>query len=208
MLFNSANDRKQPRPTKGNFMKANQLATLVLRLLGIYCLIVLMPMTELLNNVVFFHGRNNSGGSDTAMIIITFLLTVSWLAVGISLIVFSKPLAEMLTPKSAGEGNITVVSFEQIQILAFAIAGVLIFAEALPQLLNYIFTFLHYLIQLKGENPDPDAGWPYTRFGFVSAIGIFSKAVLGLWLFFGAHGFANFWRQLRNFGTPKSPPGN
>jgi hypothetical protein len=85
---------------------------------------------------------------------------------------------------------------------------VLIFAEALPQLLNYIFTFLHYLIQLKGKNPDPDAGWPYTRFGFVSAIGTFLKAALGLWLFFGAHGFANFSRQLRNFGTPKPPAEN
>jgi hypothetical protein len=189
-------------------MKPNQLATLVLRLMGIYCLTVLIPMAEMLNNVIFFHARNNSGGSDTAMVIITFLLTVSWLAVGISLIVFSRPLAEMLTPKNAGEGNITVVSFEQIQILAFAIAGVLIFAEALPQLLNYIFTFLHYLIQLKGKNSDPDAGWPYTRFGFVSAIGTFLKAALGLWLFFGAHGFANFWRQLRNFGTPKPPAEN
>ena len=39
-------------------MKPNQLATLVLRLLGIYCLIVLMPMAELLNNVIFFHARN------------------------------------------------------------------------------------------------------------------------------------------------------
>ena len=186
-------------------MKPNQLATLILRLLGIYCLTVLIPMAELLNNVIFFHAQNNSGGSDTAMVTITVLLTVSWLAVGISLIAFSKPLGEKLTPKNTGEGNITAVSFEQIQTLAFAVAGILIFAEALPQLISHIFTYLHYLIQLKEKNPFPATEWPFNRFGFLSAIGTFLKAALGLWLFFGARGFANFWRSLRNFGTPKPP---
>jgi hypothetical protein len=194
-------------PTKGNFMKPNQLATLVLRLMGIYCLTVLIPMVELLNTVIF-GAQHSSGGSQTGVVIITFLLTASWLAVGISLIVFSKPLGETLTPKNAGEGCITAVSLEQIQMLAFAVAGVLIFAEAQPQLLSYICTFLYYLIQLKEKNSYPDTGWPFNRFGLLSAIGTFMKAALGLWLFFGAHGFANFWRSLRTFGTPKAPPEN
>ena len=131
-------------------MKANQLATLVLRLLGIYCLIVLIPMAELLNNIIFY-ARNTSSGAGTGMVIMTLLLSVSWLAVGISLIVFSVPWGEVLTPKNTAEQNITVVSFEQIQILAFAVTGVLIFAEALPQLLNSIWSFFISLDQITGE---------------------------------------------------------
>lgn len=183
-------------------MKANQLATLVLRLMGIYCLILLIPMAELLNNVIFY-AQNGSGGVGTAVVIITLALSVGWLAIGISLIVFSRSLGEMLSPTKSDEGSITAVSFEQVQVLAFAVAGVLIFAEALPQLLSYIFAFLHYLIQRKQENPYSDTGWPFNRFGYAAAIGTFLKAVLGVWLFFGARGFANFWRSLRNFGTPK-----
>jgi hypothetical protein len=121
------------------------------------------------------------------------------------LIVFSKPLGEMLSPTNTDEGNITAISFEQVQVLAFAVAGVLIFAETLPQLLSNIFAFLHYLIQLKEQNPFPDNGWPFNRFGYAAAMGTFLKAALGLWLFFGARGFANGWRSLRNFGTPKAP---
>lgn len=185
-------------------MKANQLATLVLRLMGIYCLIVLIPMAELLNSVIFYT-QNSSGSLGMAIVVITLLLSVGWLAVGISLIVFSKPLGEMLSPTNTDEGNITAISFEQVQVLAFAVAGVLIFAETLPQLLSNIFAFLHYLIQLKEQNPFPDNGWPFNRFGYAAAMGTFLKAALGLWLFFGARGFANGWRSLRNFGTPKAP---
>ncbi len=91
-------------------MKANQLATLILRLMGIYCLIVLIPMAELLNNVIFY-AQNSSGNLGTAVVVITLLLAVGWLAVGISLIVFSKPLGEMLSPTNTDEGDITATSF-------------------------------------------------------------------------------------------------
>jgi hypothetical protein len=185
-------------------MKPNHLATLVLRLMGIYCLVLLIPMAELLNNV-FFYAQNSSSGIGVASVIIALIVTVGWLAAGISLMVFSRSWGEMLSPTKSEEGNITAVSFEQVQVLAFAVAGVLIFAGALPQLLNNIFAFLQYLIQLKQENPYPNGRWPFNRFGYAAAIGTFLKAALGLWLFFGARGFANFWRSMRNFGTPKPP---
>jgi hypothetical protein len=186
-------------------MKPSQLATLVLRLMGIYCLVLLIPMAGLLNSV-FIYSQNSSSGVGVATVVIALLVSVGWLAVGILLIVFSRPLGDMLSPVTGDEGKITAVSIEQVQVLAFAVAGVLIFAEALPQLLNYIVVFLHYLIQLKQENSYPHARWPLNRFGYAAAIGTVLKAALGLWLFFGARGFANFWRSMRNFGTPKPPP--
>jgi hypothetical protein len=185
-------------------MKADQLATLLLRLMGIYCLIVLIPMAQLLNEVILF-AQNGSDGAGVAEVVVVLLLLVGWLGVGIALIVFSRPLGQRLSPTNTDDGNLTVVSFEQVQILAFAVAGVLIFAETLPQLLSNIFALLYYLIQLKEKNPFPDNGWPFNRFGLAAAIGTFLKAGLGLWLFFGARGFANSWRSLRNFGTPQPP---
>ncbi len=185
-------------------MKANQLATLVLRLMGIYCLIVLIPMAQLLNEVILY-AQNGTGGAGVAAVVMVLLLLAGWLAVGIALIAFSRPLGERLSPTNADDGNITAVSFEQVQVLAFAVAGVLIFAETLPQLLGNISAFLHYLIQLKEQNPFPDTGWSFNRFGYAAAAGTFLKAALGLWLFFGARGFASGWRSLRNFGTPRAP---
>ena len=187
-------------------MKANQLATLVLRLLGIYCLIVFVSMVPLFSSVLFY-ARSSNDSSGLAVIIIAVLFLVFWLGVGIALIVCSVPWGEKLTPKNMGEGNITAVSFEQIQMLAFAVAGVLIFSEALPQLLNSISSFFSSLHQVTGRNQPP----AYTEFNWrslLSAVGILLKAALGLWLFFGARGFANLWRSLRTFGTPNPPPAN
>jgi hypothetical protein len=187
-------------------MKANQLATLVLRLLGIYCLIVFVPMVHLFSSVLFY-ARSSNDAFGTAAIILTVLFLFFWLGIGILLIVRSVPWGEKLTPKDTGDGNITAVSFEQIQILAFAIAGVLIFSEALPQLLNSVFSFFISLNQVTGRNQPP----AYAEFNWqslLSAVGTLLKAALGLWLFFGARGFASFWRSLRTFGTPKPPQGN
>jgi len=182
VLFNSGDDCKQPSTTKGNFMKPNQLATLVLRLLGIYCLIVFVPMVPLFSSVLFYT-RSSNDAFGAAAIILTVLFLFFWLGIGILLIVRSVLWGEKLTPQNIGEGNITAVSFEQIQILAFAVAGVLIFSEALPQLLNSIFSLFTSLNRVTGRSQPP----AYTEFNWQSllaAIGILLKAALGLWLFF------------------------
>jgi hypothetical protein len=184
-------------------MKPNQLATLVLRLLGVYCLIVFVPMVPLFGSVVFY-ARSSNDNSGIAVITLAVLFSIFWLGVGISLIVWSVPWGNKLTPKDIDEGNITTYSFEQIQILAFAIAGVLIFSDALPQLLNSFFSFFSSLNQVSNRSQPP----AYSEFNWhslLTAAGTLLKAALGLWLFFGARGFANFWWSMRNFGTPKTP---
>ncbi len=187
-------------------MKPNQLATLVLRLLGIYCLIVFLPMVPLFSSVIFY-ARSSNDDSGMAAIILTILFLVVWLGVGISLIVYSVPWGKKLTSIDGGEGNITAISFEQIQILVFAAVGVLVFSDALPQLLNNLYSFFASFSQVGGSS-QPPAYVDYNRRTMLSAIGILLKAALGVWLFFGARGFAHFWRSLRAFGTPKPPPGN
>jgi len=90
------------------------------------------------------------------------------------------------------------------QALAFAVAGVLIFAGALPQLISSIFTLLRSMS--SGDSLNYPYGASNSRLVAESSIGTLLKAALGIWLFFGAKGFANFWSSLRNFATPKPPP--
>ncbi len=186
-------------------MKANQLATLVLRLLGIYCLIVIIPFFNLFSTAMIF-ARNSTDNSGIIAVIMAILFLLFWLGTGILLIVFSVPLGRRLTPEESGEDKISAVSFEQVQMLAFAVAGVLIFSEALPQLLNNLSSFLNSFMEYteKGRYPAyAQHDWSL----MLGSIGNFLKAAVGLGLFFGARGFANFWRSMRNFATPK-PPGN
>jgi hypothetical protein len=181
-------------------MKANQLATLVLRLLGIYCLVEVIPVASIFTSVIFsqFNGANGS----TSMTILAALFLILPIVIGVLLITRSVPWSEKLISKDASDGNISAVSFEQVQMLAFAVTGIFIFAGALPQLFNSIFNLVHSLLSENSWNSDQVYNNPYL---IEYAVGTLLKVALGLWLFFGARGFANFWRSLRNFGTPKLP---
>jgi hypothetical protein len=183
-------------------MKSNQLATLVLRLLGIYCLIVFVPFVTVFSSALYYARSNSNYG--TLMVALAALFCLLWLAVGVSLIAFSVSLGNKLTAGFA-ESNVTNLPFEQLQALAFAVAGALIFAESLPQLFSSISSLFAVLDQLAHKDQYPVGLrfnlWPT----LLGAVGTFLKAGLGLWLFFGARGVALLWRSMRNFGTPKPP---
>jgi len=179
-------------------MNANQLAALVLRLLGIYCLVEFIPFVSVFGSAIF-HAGSTHDNSGIAAMIIAILSLVFWLGAGILLIAFSVPWGKRLT-KDFAESNVTALPFEQVQVLAFAVAGTLIFAETLPQLFSRIYS----LTQLAGR--DQHGGMKAEIWlTLLPAVGTFLKAGLGLWMFFGARGFANSWRWLRNFGTPNPP---
>jgi hypothetical protein len=185
-------------------MKANQLATLVLRLLGIYCLIQIVPTVVALSTLgIIAQTIEHSDNSNVMTFVQASIPSICWFVIAVLLFVFSIPWGKKLT-KDLNEASITTISFEQVQILAFAVAGILIFAEALPQLLNSVSSFFISLNQVTSRNQYP----PNAQFNWrdlLAAVGIFLKAALGLWMFFGARGFTNLWRSLRNFGTPKPP---
>lgn len=186
-------------------MKANQLATLVLRLLGIYCLVQFIPAITLSTSVApFYLAEDHLSFSETVSVFLVVLFFSSQLIISILLIVKSVPWGEKLVPINTGETNVTTVSFEQVQVLAFAVVGALIFTGALPQLFGSLSSFLISLSQINVRFQSTGEAFYNWRTLFTS-LGIILKAALGLWMFFGARGFAGFWRSFRNFGTPKPP---
>jgi hypothetical protein len=185
-------------------MKPNQLATLVLRLLGIYCLLQFIPTLAVTSSTVpILIGAENLGAPEIIMITAVMFFSAFQLAVGILLIVKSVPWGEGLVRQNSSETDVTVISFEQVQVLAFAVAGVLIFTGALPQLFSSIVSFIISIGQISRGNQYSNGSLLYSWRSLLIAIGIFLKAVVGLWMFFGAQRFVNFWHSLRNFGTPK-----
>jgi len=188
-------------------MKANQLATLVLRLLGIYCLIQVIPALNVVINIMPFVQEAPMGGHDGTFSKITFLMVLSLpfvlrLIAGILLLRCSVTWGERLVPKENGQENITTISFQQAQGLAFAIAGILIFADALPTLFTGVFNLVNWY-EARASHSEFQSN--STLRGELTALGALAKALLGLGLFIGANGFANFCRALKNFGTPKPP---
>jgi hypothetical protein len=188
-------------------MKANQLATLVLRLLGIYCLIQVIPAFNLVINMMpVMQGTPMDGHnytfSNVALIVALLFPFGLRLIAGILLLRRSVTWGERLVPNESAQENATVISFQQAQVLAFAVAGVLIFADALPSLFLGIFNLVNWF---EAHTSHPELQSNSTLRSGLTALGALAKALLGLGLFFCAHGFANFFLSLKNFGTPKPP---
>lgn len=183
-------------------MKPNQLATLVLRLMGIYCLIHVLPTLSLFWVTTTTYMRIAESPAQFRVLMGALFPGISYLISGILLLVFSGVWGGKLTQDLDNEG-IAAISAEQIQVLVFAVAGILIFASALPQVVNSI-TFLFGRLTAGNDTPRNLSVY-YDTQGVLSSFGVLVKAGLGLALFFRARGFANFWRSLRMFATPKPP---
>lgn len=185
-------------------MKPNLLATLVLRLMGIYCLIQSLPMLGMLGSLVIF-AKASGGVSQSVALIVSILPGIIMLAVGVLLLIFSTRLGRMLVPEATSDSAAVAITFEQAQVLAFAVAGILILADSLPKLPHGLSTLISWAMARKEDRQFQGV---YGQFGFftlTSAAGTVLQAGLGLALFFRARGFANFWRSLRSFATPKPP---
>jgi len=181
-------------------MQPNQLATLVLRLLGIYCLVPVIPTISFALTAVSFAQAEPIDGKDhtfsnLALVAAGVLPIIFRLVIGILLLVQSVPWGERLTPKNCDQESSTAITFEQAQVLAFAIAGVLIFANALPLTFKSIFNLVQMLT-------DSSVYWAVRWREVVGAIGSLIEAALGLILFFRAHWFAKLWRSFRSSPTP------
>ena len=189
-------------------MKAHQLATLVLRLLGIYCLIQAIPeFNFFINTIPFVRGTpvgdRDTTSSNITLIVVLALPSFLQLFAGILLLLRSATWGERLLANENRQESVMAISFQQGQLLAFAVAGLLIFANALPSLFTGIFNLATWL-EAHVNHSEFQSKIATTR-SILTAFGALARALLGLGLFFGAQGFANFWHSMRNFGTPKPP---
>jgi hypothetical protein len=185
-------------------MKANQLATLVLRLFAIYCLIQFVPTVSILSSeMILVKAVDHSDISFASAFVSALIPSSCWLAVTVLLFVYSAQFGKWLAG-DIDEANITRISFEQVQALAFAVAGALIIAEGVSQLFGSVYSALASLKHLN-KNQYPSGMEFKDWHSLLFAFGVLLKTALGAWMFFGTRGFVNLWRSLQNFGTPKTP---
>ncbi|MGH7951656.1 MAG: hypothetical protein ACREFE_07020 [Limisphaerales bacterium] len=148
-----------------------------------------------------FISQENITVYEIITMVVAILSFVAQFTIGILLIVYAVPWGKKLIQQDSSEANVTSISFEQVQVLAFAVVGAWFFAGTLSSLFSDVYSASVVLKHLyKGEYPVRMQANDWRR--LLIAFGAILKTALGLWMFFGARGFANFWRSLRNLGTP------
>jgi hypothetical protein len=88
-----------------------------------------------------------------------------------------------------------VCTFEQLQALAFAVAGILILVTALPSAGRAVQDLV-FMYHQRGSN-QPRELWDNWRF----CAGVFAQLVAGILLVLNPRGFRNAWNWLRTAGT-------
>lgn len=177
-------------------MKPNQFAALILRLLGIYCLIQSVnTFSTLAFAFSYYTGapiQNRSQPDELQIIIVAGSFGLR-LLIAYVLLTRAESLANRFVPPDVAQISSSAISLEQIQMLAFAVAGIATFADSLPQLSTYALglSYRPSIFSLRNQ---------------LIGGGSFLKAALGLWMFLAPRSFVNFWLSFRNFGTPKSAP--
>jgi hypothetical protein len=175
------------------------LAIVALRLLAIYCFVQSIPLFGAFGVVSALSRPEGPFGRSQAWAIATTLLPGgSLLLAAILLYVFSLPLARRLASVQPAESAETACTFEQLQAVAFAVAGILVLAFALPSVFRAVESVIDLVRDKKVSGPvSPDhlyGTWLY-------CIGVVAQVVVGLVLVLNPRGFRNAWHWLRTART-------
>lgn len=122
----------------------------------------------------------------------------SLLVLSILLFVFSEPLARRIASPSATEPGENACTFDQVQGIAFGIAGIIILVMTLPILGRTLQGLTDmYITHRQGGNISPEQSFR----NLLPSLGVIAQFVVGVLLLLNPKGLRNIWRFLRTAGT-------
>ena len=177
-----------------NIMSPINLAIVGLRLLAIFCFVKSVPLFSAFGLVAAMFAQDSFRGSVFTSLLPGGLLFI----LAILLFTFSDALARRITSSLSSDTKESICTFEQLQALAFAVAGILVLATSLPSLGRAAQDlFILYSYHKQGFINPADrvfSSWSYSA-------GVFAQVAVGLLLLLNPKGFRNVWRYLRGAGT-------
>ena len=181
-----------------DYMLPINLAIVGLRLLAIYCFVESVPLFSAFGLVAAMFAPESFSHTQSTAIFTALLPGGLLLILSILLFIFSQPLARRMVSTTSTEPSGSVCTFEQVQSIAFAVAGVLILATSLPSVGRALqdLVVLYSYHKQGGTNPADRvfSSWLYSA-------GVIAQLVIGVLLLLKPKGFRNVWRYLQTAGT-------
>jgi len=165
----------------------HDLATIALRLLGIYALLETVPILARLAAWILFEGR-----LPARLFLYDAIILATMIVCGLVLVIYAPWLSEKILPKPVTTNPVVpnTLTLMDVQAVAFSVIGVLVIvAWAIPGFMSDGERYL-FGSRVGGVEPSFDAFKPYLlRHGV--------ELSAGLWLFYGSEGLARHWRRIR-----------
>ena len=173
-------------------MTQNQIASLSLKLLGLYSIIEAIPLLRELWQVFAWRGSKiemESGPLHTDLMLIGILTSFALLLlVGLCLMSFSNALAKKMTSEEKTINETTELTTKNIQGIAFSTVGLVMIVIAIPHLVQLAANY-QALKSAKEEMIKQKISvgtWAYS-------IGLAVQVIIGLLLFLGGRGLSTLW---------------
>lgn len=177
-------------------MTKNDIITLALKILGIYCIIVAILTLRFTISMIFsFYVDQPSAPSLTSIIVGSLIPLVFLILLSYFLIAKSDTLSKLLIQNDDKEKIIQSFSLEDMQAIVFSVVGVIVIIWALPKL-SQIVTQISFL---KIHREDPLS----IRIGqrlISDIIDVGFRLILGGYLFLGGRGLAKVWHKIHPLG--------
>jgi len=164
-------------------MTKKEVAVLSFKVLSVYAFMKAIDRSY--NFLYYFLYRNQIEEHRQASLGLISIPSLLYGLCGIALWFIAPYLASSIFKSTQPEEGARA-SYADIQEIAFSIVGLFILAISLPDLVSAITFFLMSSSTFGAKN------------AMVHSIVVFTaKSILGLWLFLGSHGIANFVRSMR-----------
>lgn len=175
-----------------NKMTQKQIASLSLKLLGIYSIIEAIPLLRELSQVFAWRGSKiemESGPIHTDLLLIGIMTSVGLLLlIGCCLIIFSKSLTKRMITEEEIINGTTELTAKNIQAIAFSVVGLVMIVIAIPHLVQ-LAANLQALKSAGAESVKESiqiGTWVYS-------IGMAVQFIIGILLFLGGRGLSSIW---------------
>lgn len=184
-------------------MKPNQIASLSLKILGIYSLIQTISLLRGLSTVLAMLGSpvkaGGGGEPNTNIMLVGVLVSIGLLLLtGLCLIIFSKVLSKQMVIKDEDNGSTTELSARNIQAISFSVVGLVMVVLAIPHIVQLAAT-LEAMKSVSSEMVRRSisiSSWTYN-------VALGAQFIAGILLFLGGRGLSTFWFSVQRMRPMK-----
>ena len=169
-----------------------------LRLLAIYCFVQSVEMFSSFAFVISISANNPLGLSQPVTVCLALLPGASLIVLGILLFVMAPLLGRHLAGPEAAGVMPGACTFEQVQSLVFAAAGIFILTLSLPAAARALETLITYFHLEKQGN---GLGYGQISAHWINLVAVLAQIIVGLLLLLNPAAFRNGWRWLRTAAT-------
>jgi len=173
-------------------MKKREISSLLIKLLGIYCLFQAVPSLSGSLGMIFSMGHMPSVGMKMIYLASAIIVPLFWMAFCISVICKSDAIAKFIYKEDSDASQIIALNFQDCMVLGFCIIGVLLFVQSLPSLIRQIVNIRSNQLGIN----DYTSSDSYKE-SLSQLVSYLIQAVIGALMFFKANSLADLWERFQ-----------